>query len=126
MKKRNRVMVCVTRQRHCERLIRLGREIADKEQGELFVVHVARIGESFLGNPDEGKALDYLFSISKDVGADMTVLRSENIVDTLVNFAKETEITAMVLGQPPDKRNDNIVRRLERRLADVEFRIVPG
>ncbi len=126
MNKKNRVMVCVTRQRNCERLIRLGKDIADREEGQLFVIHVARLGETFLGNPDEGKALDYLFSISKNVGADMTVLRSQNIVDTLVSFAKDTKITAMVLGQPPDKRDSNIIRQLKYRLKDVEIKVVPG
>ncbi|MGI6113991.1 MAG: universal stress protein UspA [Mahellales bacterium] len=126
MNKKNRVMVCVTRQRNCERLIRLGKDIADKEEGQLFVVHAAKVGETFLGNPDEGEALDYLFSISKNVGADMTVLRSQNVVDTLVSFAKDTKITVMVLGQPPDKKDSNIIRQLEHRLKDVEFKVVPG
>lgn len=79
------IMICVTRQKTCERLIKVGKEIAGKGDAQLYAVHVVKRGVNFLGNPDEGEALDYLFQISKEAGAEMTVLRSEDVVDTLLN-----------------------------------------
>ena len=73
MPKTNKVMVCVTGQLTCERLIRHGAQIAKDEMAELSVVHAAMRIESILGNPHEGEALEYLFSISKQFGADMTI-----------------------------------------------------
>ncbi len=91
------------------------------------MVHVAKQGENFLGNPKEGEALEYLFQISKEAGADMTVLRSERIVETLVDFAKKNDITTVVMGESPYSRNDtNIIRQLEVRLPDIEIKVIPA
>jgi len=120
-------MVCVTRQKTCARLIKTGVKISTENKGELSVVHVAKQGENILGNPKEGEALEYLFQISKEAGADMTVLRSERIVDTLVDFAKKHEITIVVMGESPYSKSDtNIIRQLEVRLPDVEIRVIPA
>lgn len=122
-----KIMVCVTRQKTCARLIRAGLKITNEAKGELSVIHVAKLHENFLGNPKEGEALEYLFHISKDAGADMTVLRSDEIVDTLVEFAKKNNIAKIVLGESPYSKNDtNIIHQLELRLPDTEIRVVPA
>ncbi len=127
MKRIPKILVCVTRQKTCERLIKIGVKISTENKGELSVVHVAKQGENFLGNPKEGEALEYLFQISKEAGADMTVLRSERIVETLVDFAKKNDITTVVMGESPYSRNDtNIIRQLEVRLPDIEIKVIPA
>ncbi len=127
MKKGSKVMVCVTRQKTCERLIKVGQKLSTKLEGELKVVHVAKIGDNFLGNPDEGEALDYLFGISKTAGADMTVLRAEDVVEKLVDFADKNNIDIIVVGESPRSKGDeNIIRQLEQRLPDVEIRVIPA
>lgn len=45
--KEKNIMVCVTQQKTCERLIKKGKELKDKIDGELHVVHVAREDENF-------------------------------------------------------------------------------
>ena len=77
MSRRPRVMVCVTRQKTCERLIRVGKKLVNGSEGELVVVHVSRVGDNFLGSNDEGEALDYLFQEAKNAGANLTVIRSD-------------------------------------------------
>ena len=84
------VLICVTRQISCERLIRIGYDVSKKSGGKPHVIHVAPIGENFLGNPKEGEALDYLFYISKQVGAEITVLSSNEMVEDLTDFSKST------------------------------------
>ncbi|HHW70352.1 MAG TPA: universal stress protein [Clostridiales bacterium] len=120
-------MVCVTRQRTCERLIKVGQKLCTKLEGELKVVHVAKTGDNFLGNPDEGEALDYLFQISKAAGADMTVLRAEDVVDKLVDFAEKNGVDMIIVGEGPQSKGDeNIIRQLELRLPNVEIRVIPA
>jgi K+-sensing histidine kinase KdpD len=122
-----KIMVCVTRQKTCERLIKIGVKISTENKGELSVVHVAKQGENILGNPKEGEALEYLFRISKEAGADMTVLRAERIVDTLVDFARKNEITIVVMGESPYSKSDtSIIRQLEVRLPDIEIKVIPA
>lgn len=126
MEKSN-VLICVTRQKSCERLIRVGHNEAKKSGGKPHVIHVAPIGENFLGNPREGEALDYLFDISKQVGAEMTVLRSNEVVDILTDFSKKRKIGIMVLGESPNiEREGDIIKQLKRKLHNVEFVVVPA
>lgn len=121
------VLICVTRQRSCERLIRVGYERSKTTGGKPYVIHVAPLGENFLGNPKEGEALDYLFHISKQVGAEMTVLRSNEVVDVLSSFSQKHNIGIIILGEPPSSQGkSDIIRKLKNKLSDVEFIIVPA
>lgn len=127
MGSRQNVLICVTRQRSCERLIRVGYERSKTTGGKPYVIHVAPLGENFLGNPKEGEALDYLFHISKQVGAEMTVLRSNEVVDVLSSFSQKHNIGIIILGEPPSSQGkSDIIRKLKNKLSDVEFIIVPA
>jgi K+-sensing histidine kinase KdpD len=122
-----RVMVCVTRQKTCERLIKIGQKLVNGQGGTLNVVHVIKTGVHVLGNPDEGEALEYLFQVSKEAGADMTVLRSENILNTLLDFAKKNQITEIVMGESPDPNSsDSIIHNMEYMLPGVKFNVIPS
>lgn len=125
MKNVQRIMVCVTRQKTCRRLIEIGKQFLSDTNSELLVVHVTKMGTNFLGNPHEGEALEYLFQISKDAGADMSVLRSDHVVGSLVQFAKSNDVTLIVVGESPQSYQDNnIIRQLELQLPDVEIKII--
>lgn len=121
MDKLNRIMICVTRQRTCERLIQKGQEFVSGTDGELYVVHAIKTGENYLGNPNETEALEYLFRVSKEAGAEMNVLRTKNVIKTLVNFAKEQRITTMILGPTPEGESNNLMRELQHLLPSVQF-----
>jgi K+-sensing histidine kinase KdpD len=120
-------MVCVTRQRACELLIKHGAGVAAAKKMPLVVVHVARNGEDLLGNvSDEGKALDFLFGIAKHYSAEMVMLRSDHVVDTLCEFAEQNQVEVIVLGE---SRSDHaaargIDRDLSARLPDVRIMIL--
>lgn len=122
----NRILVCVTQQKTCERLIKKGAALRDELGGELFIIHVAMNGLNFLGNSKEGEALEYLFGISKSVGAELTVLRSGNIVKTITGFAKENRITNIIVGESNDVQNNNIINELKHKLPSVEFNVMPS
>jgi len=119
-------MVCVTKQKTCEKLIKSGVKIKEQRGGALFVVHVAPTGWNFLGNSKEGEALDYLFEISKSVGADMTVLRSSEVVKTIVDFCDKNSINIIVMGESPEVIEDNsIIFKLTKKLKkNVEVKVV--
>lgn len=126
MEVENNIMVCVTKQKTCEKLIQSGVKIKEEIDGNMFVVHVSPLGANFLDNSHEGEALDYLFQISKSVGADMTVLKSSNIVESMIEFCKKNNIKTVVLGTPPKKsQEDNIVSKLSKNLGEkVEINVI--
>lgn len=119
-------MVCVTQQRTCERLINKGSILKEKYGSNLYVIHVAKEGTDILGNKDEGNALEYLFDVSKGVGADLTVLKSKNVVDTIVDFAINKKIGHIVLGESPKDKEDGIVTEIRRKLPYCSFYIIPS
>jgi len=122
------VMVCVTQQKTCERLIKKGAELREKNGGELYVIHVAKEGFNFLGKSKEGEALEYLFQKAKDYGANLTVVRAQNILETLKDFAEKNDIHIMVLGESSEQDKDNdIVVNLKKHLPEgIQLEIMPS
>ncbi|MCX7708269.1 MAG: universal stress protein UspA [Clostridia bacterium] len=120
------ILVCVTQQKTCERLIKKASAKKEKVDGSLFVIHVAKNDWNFLDNAKEGEALEYLFGISKSVGANLTVLRSDHIVSAIADFVKENNITCIVMGESKtDHKENHFFNELKRTLSDIEIYIIP-
>lgn len=120
------ILVCVTQQKTCERLIKKAAEYKSGDTTDLFVIHVAKNAWNFLDSVREGEALDYLFGISKSVGANLTVLKSDDIVDTIAEFARENKIDFIIMGEPTgDHFENNFYLALTHMLKNVEIMVVP-
>lgn len=120
------ILVCVTQQKTCERLIRKAAMLRDELKSNLFVIHVIKSDWNFLGNEKEGEALEYLFSISKSVGADLSVLKSDNIVDTIVEFVIKNDINCIIMGEPTNNlKENNFYYELKNLLKNVEIQVIP-
>ncbi|MTI48464.1 universal stress protein UspA [Sporosalibacterium faouarense] len=127
MSKSRNVMVCVTQQKTCERLIMNGHHTLKGDNDNLFVIHVVNENDSFLNNGNDGEALEYLFGVSKKVGADLTVLRSKDITKAIEDFSKKHNITHMIMGSSPNGKgieNHNFALNLQKKLPAVKFIIV--
>ena len=126
MKAKN-ILVCITQQKTCERLIRKAADLRNESGGDLFVIHVVRNDLNFLDNAREGEALEYLFGISKSVGASLSVLKSDEIVSTVAAFAAENRIDCIIIGDSStDDKENRFKTELERHLGgNVEIRTIP-
>ncbi|PKM84900.1 MAG: universal stress protein UspA [Firmicutes bacterium HGW-Firmicutes-11] len=122
------VMVCVTQQKTCDRLIRYGHDILGKEKGELFIIHVAHYQFKFLGNSQEGEALEYLYEKAMEYGAQLTVVRSNDVLDTLIDLVKKYKISHIVLGESGESaEGSNVVQQLTQKVkAQAEVIVVPA
>jgi K+-sensing histidine kinase KdpD len=121
------ILVCVTQQKTCKRLILNGYNMIENKEDKLYVIHVVNEKEKFLNKENDGEALEYLFCASKEVGADLTVLRSKNIISTMIDFAKEHNITRIVMGSSVNQETEgqeSIRYKLKESLCDVEFVIL--
>ena len=93
------VMVLVTMQRMCARLIRTGAEMALKRGCPLKVVHVAaRSGEEPGDVAIDAQTLDYLYALAGEVGAEMCVLSTEVPVVAMADYAQEQGVKRIVMG----------------------------
>jgi len=119
------VLVCVTQQKTCQKLIEHGFELSkNHEVNNLYVIHVVNENDKLLYNLSDGDALEYLFEITKDVGANLIVKRSKDVIKAIVDFAVENEITHIVIGH--SKTNDsanNFAMKLQKKLPNIEFAI---
>lgn len=119
-----KTMVCVTVQKTCERLIKEGAAISGDEG--LSVVHVVRNGGSVLGGESDAEALDYLFSVSRTYGAEMDMLRSDEVIATIVDFAVKHKIEYLVVGGPAGRSERDVGAQLRARLPQVRIFVVPS
>lgn len=122
------VMVCVTQQKTCDRLIRYGHEFLGNEKGELFIIHVAHYELYFLGNSKEGEALEYLYEKALEYGANLTVVRSNDVLETLETLVEKNNITHIIVGESGEIENkSNMVNRLQKRIGSkTELMVIPS
>lgn len=119
----NNIMVCVTGPRTCDKLIARGLE--RKENADIHVVHCVETGRNFMGTPFEGDAVEYLFTAAQLAGAELILLRADDVEDALVNYAETKHIDTIIMGASPSNTDhDTMEVRLQRRLPKVEFDIV--
>ncbi|MBR7187543.1 MAG: universal stress protein UspA [Clostridia bacterium] len=118
------VLVCVTGQRSCERLIVTGASIAAREGQPLSVLHVVRTGGNVLGFVNEPQALEYLLRTSIDHGADMTVRRADDVVNAIEAEARRLDARVIVAGRAANYGGWDLLDELKLRLPEVRFEIL--
>lgn len=92
------VLVCVTVQRECERLILAGKRLADSAHLPLHVLHVAASDAAPLGNPDVEQALNGLYALARQAGAEMTLLYHADVRAAIVDYARQVHAVCVVVG----------------------------
>jgi K+-sensing histidine kinase KdpD len=97
MLKKACVLVCVTSQPDCERLIRAGKKVADGEGVPLQVVSVQREEECFQPNSE---ALEHLHQQAKAVDAEMTIYFNDSPAITAAVHAVKEGAVNIVMGFP--------------------------
>ena len=100
--KKPSVLVCVTGQYDCDRLIEAGFEQAAELGCELHVlcVHKPKADLSYIS--DE---IEYLYRTAKDLGADMTIAFSDNAPGCAADFARKINAKRMITGMPDNRPN---------------------
>jgi len=127
MKHNKRIMVCVTQQKSCERLIDFGDRLVTSDADELHVIHVVKENWKYFGQLEEKDALDYLFEASKVKNAMLTVVKAKDIEKALSDFAAKNKITDVIMGESFEgSEQQNMIKRLQEKMhTPVKFLIVP-
>lgn len=117
------ILVCVTGQLSGARLIQRGTQLAKEHAGTLLVLSVSGSGANLLSNPDVSNALNELYRLSGEAGAEMTMLHDRDALHAITTFARERGVTRMVLGE--GQPGSSFVSRLTRALPQVRFTVEP-
>ena len=121
-------MVCVTKQKTCQRLIDYGKKLKKSDDDQLFVIHIAKSDDSFLDNSEKGEALEFLYEKARDAGASLTVEKSDDVMKTLIDIVDRNGITEVITGQSGEKEGrDSFLDRFNEYLAGkAELIVVPA
>jgi two-component system sensor histidine kinase KdpD len=90
-----RIMVAVTGAPGTEAVLRRAARIAARFQAELHVVHVVRDNGAARSDDD---SLEALRPVATEVGGRWVELRGDDVAQTIIEFARDTRITQVVLG----------------------------
>jgi K+-sensing histidine kinase KdpD len=120
------ILVCVTQQKTCERLIKAANELLDEYRGDLFIINVVKNDLNFLDSASESEALEYLFGISKSIGANLSVLKSDDVAGAIAQYANDNDIDCIILGKSrASKQGDQFLKKLKSLLKKgMEIRIL--
>lgn len=124
---RQSIMVGVTSQKKCDRLIRKGKELL-ATGGELSIIHVADTKFSNFDTTREGEVLDYLYESALQHSANLMIIRASNVIDTIEKLIKNNNVDCFVIGESRevDPKNNLNVEIRERISAQAELVIVPS
>lgn len=118
------VLVCVTGQKTCEKLIVEGARIAKENASELSVLHVVKPGASLLGNASEGDALEYLYRIATEHDADMAMIRSDNVEATIARQAEKLNCDCLIIGKSNGSKEKSFHMKMQLLLPTVEIKMI--
>ena len=100
--KKPSVLVCVTGQYDCDRLIEAGFEQAVALGCELHVLCVHDPAVNVSNYSDE---FEYLYRTAKELGADMTIVFDKNAPGCAADFARRFNAKRLVTGMPDNRPN---------------------
>ena len=103
----DRVMVALTPRMESAKLIRRGYRLSRRMKGTLWCVNV-RVPGQILSQKEEA-ALQELSELARNFGGQVVVLDGESPADEIIRFAKEQQITFIVLGQSVKTRLQEIL-----------------
>ena len=110
-----KTVVCVTNQLGCERIIQAGAIIAKISGTELEIVSVLNGSLSL----DGGSALDFLFKVSRENNANMSIFYSDTPYKSLVNFIKQARAVNVITGIPEGEAS--VAHSLREKFTHISF-----
>lgn len=125
------VMVPVSSNPSAKRLIRRGSRVAGRMNTDWYVVYVETPNDSpeKISATAQRHAAENL-QLAKELGAEVVTLKGSDVVEELVSFSREHNVTYVVMGHTEKSRlqeflRGSVINRLIRELGDVDVQIVP-
>ncbi len=126
-----RIMVCISSNPACKRLIRRGARRAKTYKCQWMVVNVDCT--HFLApkpSSKDIKSLNENIILAKDLGAETITLKGKSVSNELVNFASSRYVTQIIIGHPNRSKIQTIIRgstvyKLLKEVKEAEIHIIP-
>lgn len=94
-----RLLVCIDERPDSAALVRYGKRLADQAKGQWLVVHIQTGAAQRLSEADRA-GLAETMRLAVRLGAETATLPGDRIAETLLAYAKEQNVTQIVIGKP--------------------------
>lgn len=121
MKKEKTVLVCVTDQKRCERLIKAGYLLSKSLDLKLKVLSVQPSNKV---KNLQATPLEYLFSVCKSLDAEMQVYWGDNVNSVAVDYIRRNSVEQLIVGVPEKMVQGNFVYEVQRIFPNISISIV--
>lgn len=124
-----RILACLSDQTTAQAVIRSAARLATARQAELYAVHVQPLGTNTRRSPQSAEQLNLTLQLARNLGAQVHVLHSHRVADSIVQFARAHGIDTIVLGKS-DKTgwrrwlSTDLASRILKQRSDMEVILV--
>lgn len=124
----DRLLVCVSPSPLSERVVRAGRRLAEPLNAEWLAVYVETPGHSGLPEADRERVAHTL-QLAENLGAKSLTLTGRDVVETLVNYARQHNITKIIAGRSlrpawRDWLSRSVVDKLIQNSGDIDVYVI--
>lgn len=125
-----RLLVCVSPSPLSERLIRAARRWADRLNAEWHAVYVELPGHSQLSETARRQLIRNLH-LAEELGAKVVTLPGQKVADTVVNYARNQNVTKIIAGKPlrprlSDLLHGSVAEDIIRQSGPIDVNIISG
>ena len=123
-----RLLVSISSSPFGERLVRTARRLADELQAEWFAVHVETPGDVGLAQAGRDRGARML-QLAEELGGKTVMLPGQNVADTILDYARQHNVTKIIVGKPLRPRwieflRGSIVDRLIAHSGSIDIYVV--
>ncbi len=122
-----RLMVCIGPSPHALQLLRKAYTIAKETNAEWYAVYVSLPALKELSNEERSYLTDSL-NLAEELGAKTSTIMGTDIAEEILRFAREQNITRIVVGKPRQRRlafiNPSPVQKLLGANAEFELHLI--
>jgi two-component system sensor histidine kinase KdpD len=125
-----RLLVCVSSSPLGERLVRAARRLADELSAEWFAVYVETPGDVGLSQTVRDQVARIL-QLAEELGARSVTVPGPDVAETVIDYARQHNITKIIAGKPPRTRwldllRGSVVDRLILQSGDIDVYVISG
>jgi two-component system sensor histidine kinase KdpD len=127
-----RLLVCIGPSPLSERLVRAARRLADELSAEWFALYVETPGESGQSQGDRDRVARVL-QLADELGARSVALPGSDVAGTVIEYARQHNITKIIAGRPVRKRpywlsqlRGSVTDRLIHQSGDIDVYVITG
>ncbi len=125
-----RVLVCVSEAPSAAGLIRYARRVADRLRVPWTAIYVETARTQRLNNAERDRVADHL-RLAERLGGSTITIPGRSIADELVAYARDNNITQIVIGKSARSRwfeivHGSVVRELMRKSGQISLHVISG